>query len=182
MVDTWRSWWSALRFCKNRKFLSPEWLPVVPLTFYRCFIIMTTGMYWSVLLFAPYHTIASWYVLSFICRYEVKGSHVKGGFLSELHIGDTIKSDSGTFTCIAKNPYGKAERIIHLQVQGMSLTVVQAENSKLLNCYALSYCYYASCVSFVSMCLNLPFWSVKFRFLLHMCCCTLPITTLSLRL
>jgi hypothetical protein len=60
----------------------------------------------------------------------VKGSHVKGGFLSELHVSGTVKSDSGTFTCIAKNPYGRAERIIHLQVQGMSLRVVQAENSK----------------------------------------------------
>ncbi|XP_069693341.1 cell adhesion molecule Dscam2-like isoform X2 [Periplaneta americana] len=50
-------------------------------------------------------------------RYEVKGTPVKGGFLSELHITDTIKSDSGTFTCIAKNPYGRAERIVHLQVQ-----------------------------------------------------------------
>jgi hypothetical protein len=53
----------------------------------------------------------------------VKGSHVKSGFLSELHITDTVKSDSGTFTCIAKNPYGRAERIVHLQVQGMSFKV-----------------------------------------------------------
>jgi hypothetical protein len=57
--------------------------------------------------------------MSFVCRYEVKGTPVKGGFLSELHIIDTAKSDSGAFTCIAKNPYGRAERIVHLQVQGM---------------------------------------------------------------
>ncbi|XP_021925400.1 Down syndrome cell adhesion molecule-like protein Dscam2 isoform X4 [Zootermopsis nevadensis] len=50
-------------------------------------------------------------------RYEVKGTSIKGGFLSELHITDTVKPDSGTFTCTAKNPYGRAERIVHLQVQ-----------------------------------------------------------------
>ena len=57
-------------------------------------------------------------------RYEVKETSVKGGFLSELHITDTIKSDSGTFTCIAKNPYGRAERVVHLQVQGMSVGLI----------------------------------------------------------
>ena len=73
----------------------------------------------------------------------MKGSHVKGGFLSELHVIDTVKSDSGTFTCIAKNPYGRAERIVHLQVQGMSFRVFQAEMSKLLHVYALCYSCYA---------------------------------------
>jgi hypothetical protein len=57
--------------------------------------------------------------MTFVCRYEVKGTPVKGGFLSELHITDTAKSDNGAFTCIAKNPYGRAERVVHLQVQGM---------------------------------------------------------------
>jgi hypothetical protein len=46
---------------------------------------------------------------------------VKGGFLSELHVTDTVKSDSGTFTCTAKNPYGRAERTVYLQVQGIGL-------------------------------------------------------------
>ena len=55
----------------------------------------------------------------YICRYEVKETAVKDGFLSELHITDTIKSDSGAFVCIAKNPYGRAERVVHLQVQGI---------------------------------------------------------------
>jgi hypothetical protein len=64
----------------------------------------------------------------------VKGSSVRGGFLSELHITDTVKPDSGMFTCTAKNPYGRAERIIHLQVQGMSLRMVfMLKNSKVLN-------------------------------------------------
>jgi len=98
----------------------------------------------------------------------VKGPHVKGGFLSELHITDTIKSDSGTFTCIAKNPYGRAERIVHLQVQGMSFRVSQAEKSKLLHVDALSYGCYALCVCFVCVYLNLPSRSVKVRLLLRM--------------
>jgi len=51
----------------------------------------------------------------------VKGTPVKGGFLSELHVTDTVKSDSGTFTCTAKNPYGRAERTVYLQVQGIGL-------------------------------------------------------------
>jgi hypothetical protein len=60
---------------------------------------------------------------------------VKGGYLSELHITDTAKSDSGTFTCIAKNPYGRAERIVHLQVQGMGFrkSLYTENNSKLLS-------------------------------------------------
>jgi len=111
----------------------------------------------------------------------VKGSHVKGGFLSELHVTDTVKSDSGTFNCIAKNPYGRAERIVHLQVQGMSFRALQAENSKLLHVYALSYSCYALCGCFVTVYLNLPSQSVKVRLLLHMCCSTLPVTTLCLR-
>ncbi|KAJ1530753.1 hypothetical protein ONE63_005607 [Megalurothrips usitatus] len=53
-------------------------------------------------------------------RYEVKESEVKGGkagLLSELHISSTAKSDSGTFLCVASNPFGRAERVVHLQVQ-----------------------------------------------------------------
>ena len=107
----------------------------------------------------------------------MKGSHVKGGFLSELHISDTVKSDSGTFTCIAKNPYGRAERIVHLQVQGTSFRVFQDENSKLLHDNALSYSRYALCVCFVSVYLNLPSQSVKVRLLLHTCCSALPVAT-----
>lgn len=110
----------------------------------------------------------------------MKGSPVKGGFLSELYVTDTVKSDSGTFTCIAKNPYGRAERIVHLQVQGMNFRVYQAENSKLLHDYALCYSCYALHVCFVSVYLNLPSRSVKVRLLLHMCCSTLQVTTLCL--
>nr|CAD7589389.1 unnamed protein product [Timema genevievae] len=51
-------------------------------------------------------------------RYDVKETTIKGGFLSELHISNTVKSDSGTFNCIAKNPFGRSERTVHLQVQG----------------------------------------------------------------
>ncbi|XP_052129243.1 cell adhesion molecule Dscam2-like isoform X3 [Frankliniella occidentalis] len=50
-------------------------------------------------------------------RFEVKESEVKGGFLSELHISSTAKSDSGPFLCVATNPFGRAERVVHLQVQ-----------------------------------------------------------------
>nr|CAD7393335.1 unnamed protein product [Timema cristinae] len=50
-------------------------------------------------------------------RYDVKETTIKGGFLSELHISNTVKSDSGTFNCIAKNPFGRSERTVHLQVQ-----------------------------------------------------------------
>ncbi|KAK3930875.1 Down syndrome cell adhesion molecule-like protein Dscam2 [Frankliniella fusca] len=50
-------------------------------------------------------------------RFEVKESEVKGGLLSELHISSTVKSDSGPFLCVATNPYGRAERVVHLQVQ-----------------------------------------------------------------
>ncbi|XP_066995296.2 cell adhesion molecule Dscam2 [Anabrus simplex] len=50
-------------------------------------------------------------------RYEVKETPVAGGLLSELFISKTVKSDSGTFTCVAKNLYGRAERTVHLQVQ-----------------------------------------------------------------
>lgn len=52
--------------------------------------------------------------------YTIKESTVKGGFLSQLFISSTIKTDSGTYSCIASNAFGQAERTVHLQVQGMS--------------------------------------------------------------
>nr|CAD7442429.1 unnamed protein product [Timema bartmani] len=55
-------------------------------------------------------------------RYDVKETTIKGGFLSELHISNTVKSDSGTFNCIAKNPFGRSERTVHLQVQGIEIS------------------------------------------------------------
>lgn len=51
-------------------------------------------------------------------RYEVKDNEAKGGFLSELHIASTAKTDSGAYLCVATNPFGRAERVVHLQVQG----------------------------------------------------------------
>ena len=51
-------------------------------------------------------------------RYEVKESEVKGGFLSELHISSTARTDSGAFNCVATNPFGRADRVVQLQVQG----------------------------------------------------------------
>ncbi|XP_054281239.1 cell adhesion molecule Dscam2-like [Macrosteles quadrilineatus] len=50
-------------------------------------------------------------------RYVIKENKVKGGFLSALYISSSVKSDSGTFVCVATNPYGRADRIVHLQVQ-----------------------------------------------------------------
>lgn len=61
-------------------------------------------------------------------RYEVKGSEVKGGFLSELHISSTAKTDSGAFLCVATNPFGRAERVVHLQVQGQYFQEIKFEN------------------------------------------------------
>ncbi|XP_063218722.1 cell adhesion molecule Dscam2-like [Bacillus rossius redtenbacheri] len=50
-------------------------------------------------------------------RYEIKESPLEKGLISELHITNTMKSDTGIFTCIAENPFGKSERTIHLHVQ-----------------------------------------------------------------
>ncbi|RZF37300.1 hypothetical protein LSTR_LSTR005632 [Laodelphax striatellus] len=55
--------------------------------------------------------------IQFNPRYVIKESQVKDGLISELQISNTVKSDSGTFTCTASNPFGHAERTVHLQVQ-----------------------------------------------------------------
>lgn len=57
-------------------------------------------------------------------RYIIKESVVKGGLLSTLFITSSIKADSGIFMCVATNPFGKAERVVHLQVQGKSCHLV----------------------------------------------------------
>lgn len=57
-------------------------------------------------------------------RYIIKESLVKGGLLSTLFITSSIKADSGIFMCVATNPFGKAERVVHLQVQGKSCHLV----------------------------------------------------------
>lgn len=57
-------------------------------------------------------------------RYIIKESVVKGGLLSTLFITSSIKADSGIFMCVATNPFGKAERVVHLQVQGKSWHLV----------------------------------------------------------
>ena len=40
--------------------------------------------------------------------------------VSELLIENSIKSDSGQYTCIATNPYGSAQRTFLLQVEGIN--------------------------------------------------------------
>ncbi|XP_075218306.1 cell adhesion molecule Dscam2-like [Lycorma delicatula] len=50
-------------------------------------------------------------------RYLIKESAMELDFLSELQISNTVKSDSGTYTCTATNPFGHAERTVNLQVQ-----------------------------------------------------------------
>jgi len=53
-----------------------------------------------------------------VFRYEVRERLVRGGIVSELIISTTVSSDSGGYTCIATNPYGRAQGTIRLQVQG----------------------------------------------------------------
>ncbi|XP_059489075.1 cell adhesion molecule Dscam2-like isoform X3 [Neocloeon triangulifer] len=50
-------------------------------------------------------------------RYHIKESIAKVGFLSELTIANTLKSDSDTLTCVASNPFGRDLRMFHLLVQ-----------------------------------------------------------------
>ncbi|KAL1110190.1 hypothetical protein AAG570_008267 [Ranatra chinensis] len=55
--------------------------------------------------------------LQFNPRYETRERQVRGGIVSELIIGNSIKSDSGEYTCIATNPFGTAQQTVSLQVQ-----------------------------------------------------------------
>lgn len=53
-----------------------------------------------------------------VFSYVIKETAAKRGVLSTLFIVSAIKSDSGIFMCIATNPFGRADRVVHLQVQG----------------------------------------------------------------
>ncbi|XP_046406414.1 Down syndrome cell adhesion molecule-like protein Dscam2 [Ischnura elegans] len=50
-------------------------------------------------------------------RFQIRESPMKDSFLSELIISRTVKSDSGTYTCVATNPYGRDQRTVQLQVK-----------------------------------------------------------------
>ncbi|KAF4532567.1 hypothetical protein B566_EDAN008491 [Ephemera danica] len=51
-------------------------------------------------------------------RYNIKESESKEGYLSELTITTTSKSDSGSYSCVATNPFGRDHQVVHLLVQG----------------------------------------------------------------
>lgn len=50
-------------------------------------------------------------------RYSVRDQSFEDGMVSELGISHTFRQDSGFYTCIATNAYGKDEQMIQLVVQ-----------------------------------------------------------------
>jgi hypothetical protein len=52
-------------------------------------------------------------------RFHLKESFLDSSALSQLMIHHTTPEDSGKYVCIATNPFGKDETVVHLSVQGM---------------------------------------------------------------
>lgn len=65
------------------------------------------------------------YVFAYIYRLNIAEMKTNDGVNSQLSISRSDRQDSGTYKCVAENPFGTSEHIIYLAVQGNLLQFIQ---------------------------------------------------------
>ena len=84
------------------------------------FIVFTSE--WEVSLYYDFElrTIVrcSMFILGYF-RFHLKESSLDSSKISQLTVHHTVPEDSGKYVCIAANPFGNDETVLHLPVQGI---------------------------------------------------------------